>query len=167
MQTVAHPDLYDELDGDRNSHASPFARLMESDVEVGRLLQIGIRTENRHQQEQADRFGVEQIKMKDFDAQVASTLVRFEHPLYISIDLDVLDPAFAPGVSHLEPGGMSVRELLSVLHAVDAPKGVVGGDVVELNPDRDHNGLTGFVAAKLVVELAGVMGLNMRKIVAE
>ena len=75
-------------------------------------------------------------------------------PLYISIDLDGLDPAFAPGVSHHEPGGLSVREVLNVLARQTAR--LVGADVVELNPDRDINDMTAAVAAKFVKELAGM-----------
>jgi arginase family enzyme len=74
-----------------------------------------------------------------------------EGPLYVSIDLDGLDPAVAPGVSHHEPGGLTVRDILNVLHAQRAP--LVGADIVELNPDRDINGMTATVAAKLVREL--------------
>jgi arginase family enzyme len=73
--------------------------------------------------------------------------------MYISIDLDVLDPAFAPGVSHHEPGGMSVRDVIDVIQGIAGP--VVGADVVELNPLRDINDMTAMVAAKLVKELAG------------
>ena len=76
-------------------------------------------------------------------------------PVYVSLDLDVLDPAFAPGVSHHEPGGMSEREVLDVIQAIDAP--IVGADVVELNPSRDLNGVTAMVGAKLVREIAGMM----------
>ena len=79
-----------------------------------------------------------------------------EAPLYISIDLDALDPAFAPGVSHHEPGGLSVRDILAVLHRVPGP--IVGADVVEYNPTRDINGMTATVAAKLVKELCGMVG---------
>jgi len=79
-----------------------------------------------------------------------------EAPLYVSIDLDGLDPAFAPGVSHHEPGGLSTRDILAVLHRIKAP--IVGADVVELNPSRDINQMTATVAAKLVKELAGLAG---------
>ncbi|HKC01885.1 MAG TPA: agmatinase [Sphingomicrobium sp.] len=148
----AHPDLYDDFGGDPLSHASPFARIMEQGL-AGRLVQVGIRTLNRHCREQAQRFGVEMIEMRHFAAAAVPILGA---PLYISIDLDGLDPAFAPGVSHLEPGGLTVRELLSVLHRVDAP--IVGADVVEYNPTRDINGMTAVVAAKLVKELAALAG---------
>jgi len=73
--------------------------------------------------------------------------------VYISIDVDCLDPAFAPGVSHIEPGGLSFRDVLNILHNLQAD--VVAADVVEFNPQRDTvDGMTGMVAAKLVRELA-------------
>ena len=96
----AHPDLYDELDGNRLSHACPFARVMEEKL-IGRLVQIGIRTATPHQRAQAERFGVETFEMRDWTDETALP----DGPCYVSLDLDVLDPAFAPGVSHHEPGG--------------------------------------------------------------
>lgn len=146
----AHPDLYDDFEGDPLSHASPFARIMEGG-HARRLVQVGIRTMNRHCREQVMRFGVEVFEMRDFRADRVPIP---ESPLYISIDLDALDPAFAPGVSHHEPGGLSVRDVISVLHRVPSP--IVGADVVEFNPSRDLNGMTAVVAAKFVKELAAL-----------
>ena len=72
--------------------------------------------------------------------------------VYISVDVDCLDPAFAPGVSHIEPGGLSFRDVLNILHNLQAD--VVAADVVEFNPQRDTvDGMTAMVAAKLVREL--------------
>lgn len=147
----AHPDLYDELDGNRYSHACPFARIMEEGL-AKRLVQVGIRTMVPHQEEQARRFGVEVIDMRNL-APVWD--LSFHGPVYISLDMDCLDPAFAPGVSHHEPGGMSTRELLSIIQKV--PGEIVGADIVEYNPDRDINGMTGMVAAKLLKELMARM----------
>lgn len=148
----AHPDLYDDFEGDPLSHASPFAGIMEKGL-ARRLVQVGIRTMNGHCREQARRFGVEVIEMRDFAPEHVPIP---DGPLYVSIDLDGLDPAFAPGVSHHEPGGLSTRDLLSVLHRIEG--GIVGADVVELNPSRDINGMTATVAAKLVKELAALAG---------
>lgn len=148
----AHPDLYDDFEGDPLSHASPFARIMERGL-AKRLVQAGIRTMNGHCREQARRFGVEVIEMRDF---AADRVPIPDPPLYVSIDLDGLDPAFAPGVSHHEPGGLSTRDILAVLHRIEGP--IVGADVVELNPSRDINQMTATVAAKLVKELAGLAG---------
>ena len=147
----AHPDLYEEYEGNRFSHACPFARIMEEGL-AKRLVQVGIRTLNVHQAEQAARFGVEMATMSAFDADA----VRIpEGPLYITIDLDALDPAFAPGVAHREPGGLSVRDLIRVLHRVKGP--VVGADIVELRPASDRDGVTAVVAAKLLKEVAGLL----------
>ncbi|MDP9415916.1 MAG: agmatinase family protein [Pseudomonadota bacterium] len=148
----AHPDLYHDFEGDPHSHASPFARIMERGL-ARRLVQVGIRTLNRHCREQADRFGVEIVEMRNF----ASERVPIpDGPLYISIDLDGFDLAVAPGVSHHEPGGMTARELLQVLSRVGVR--VVGADVVEYNPLRDINGVTAVLAAKLVKEVASLAG---------
>ena len=147
----AHPDIYDEFEGNRLSHACPFARIMEERL-AGRLVQVGIRTATAHQRAQVERFGVEMIEMKRFRATAPP---RFDTPVYVSFDLDALDPAFAPGVAHREPGGLSTREALDVIAAVDAP--IVGADVVELNPQQDVSGMTAMVAAKLVKEIAGRM----------
>jgi arginase len=147
----AHPDLYDSFEGNRLSHACPFARIMEAGL-AKRLVQVGIRTINGHQREQAGRFGVDVIEMRSlggFDR------LKADGPVYVTFDMDVLDPAFAPGISHREPGGMSVREAIAHLHAIEGA--IVGADVVEFNPVRDVDGLTATVAAKIVKELLGKM----------
>jgi len=147
----AHPDLYDELGGNRYSHACPFARIMEENL-ADRLVQVGIRTMTDHQYEQALRFGVEVIEMNNI---ATAKKIVFDGPVYISLDMDCLDPAFAPGVSHHEPGGMSTRELLEIINSIQG--NIVGADLVEFNPERDINGMTGMVAAKLLKELIDKM----------
>jgi len=150
----AHPDLYDDFEGNPRSHASPFARIMERGL-ARRLVQVGIRTLNRHCAKQAERFGVEIVEMRRFSPDSVPLPAG---PLYISIDLDGFDPAFAPGVSHHEPGGLSVRDVLAVLDRVRAP--IVGADIVEYNPSRDLNGVTAVLAAKLVREVAALCHRN-------
>lgn len=147
----AHPDLYDELDGNRLSHACPFARIMEEGLAT-RLVQVGIRTMNAHQQAQAERFGVEVHPMNRWDPK---TDLRLTGPLYLSIDLDALDPAYAPGVSHHEPGGLSVREVIQLIQDIRVP--VVGADIVEYNPQRDVHDMTAAVCLKLIKEVAARM----------
>ena len=147
----AHPDLYDEYEGNRLSHACPFARIMEAGL-AKRLVQVGIRTMNRHQREQAQKFGVQVVEMRGLPAYEK---LKAGGAVYITFDMDVLDPAFAPGVSHREPGGMSVREAISHLHAIEGE--IVGADVVEYNPVQDVAGMTATVAAKIVKEILGKM----------
>jgi agmatinase len=150
----AHPDLYADFEGNPRSHASPFARIME-DGRATRLVQIGIRTLTRHCREQADRFGVEIIPVEGFHPDQVPVL---DGPLYISVDLDGIDPSEAPGVAHPEPGGLTVREVLAVLARQKAR--IVGADIVELNPNRDVNEVTAILAAKLVRELAALIHVN-------
>jgi arginase len=147
VQLDAHPDLYDEFEGDRLSNACPFARIME-EGRVRRLVQVGIRTMNAPQRAQADRFGVEVVDMMAWRPDLTVTA---EGPVYVSLDLDVLDPAFAPGVSHPEPGGLSTRDVIGILQRLRGH--VVGADLVELNPTCDPTGVTAMAAAKLAKEL--------------
>ena len=147
----AHPDLYDEFDGNQNSHACPFARILEENLVI-RLVQVGIRTMDGHQYEQAKRFGVEVIEMKNI-SKIGQ--IKFDGPVYLSLDLDCLDPAYAPGVSHHEPGGMSTREVLGIIRNFKGR--LVGADIVEYNPERDLHGMTGMVAGKILKEIIGRM----------
>jgi arginase len=144
----AHPDLYPTFQGNPLSHASPFARILEHGG-IGGLVQIGIRTMTPPQQRVAEQYGVRVFGAWEL-AQARAALP--EGPVYVTLDLDGLDPAFAPGVSHREPGGLSVREVLELVRAI--PGRVVGADVVEYNPDRDVAGLTASVAAKFAREFA-------------
>ena len=143
----AHGDLYDEFDGNRYSHACPFARIMEEGL-ASRLVQVGIRTMTDHQREQAGRFGVEVIEMKHWNRNLQFNL---QGPVYVSLDMDAIDPAFAPGVSHHEPGGFTSREMLHLLQNIQG--NVVGADLVEFNPARDASGITAMLTAKLFKEM--------------
>jgi arginase len=145
----AHGDLYDEFEGDRYSHACPFARIMEEGL-CGRLVQVGLRTLTPHQRQQIKRFGIDCIEMQHFAGGARPAIAG---PVYLSIDLDGLDPAFAPGVSHREPGGLTVRDVVTMIHGVRGP--IVGADVVECNPSQDATGVTVEAAAKIVREIAG------------
>jgi len=145
----AHPDLYEELYGDRYSHACPFARIVEDSL-VQNLIQVGIRASTGQQQAKALEYGVRTIWMKDLK-EIPS--LKFSNPLYISFDMDALDPAFAPGVSHHEPGGFSTRQVINMIHSLKAK--IVGLDVVELNPKRDKAGITAAAAVKIIKEVVG------------
>lgn len=147
----AHPDLYDDFRGNRYSHASPFARIMEEGLAT-RLVQVGIRTINGHQRAQAERFGVEIHEMRDWQDDLR---LEFDSPIYISFDMDALDPAFAPGVSHREPGGLSTRQAIDLIQRLEGS--VVGADIVEFNPRMDPLQITGTVCAKLLKEIATKM----------
>ncbi len=147
----AHSDLYDNFEEDPYSHACPFARIMENGLAT-RLVQVGIRTLNTHQAKQAKKFNVEIHQMKNLDL---SSIPKFENPLYISLDMDGFDPAFAPGVSHHEPGGLTTRQVIDLIQNIDAE--VVGADIVEYNPKRDFQNMTAYLAAKMMKEILGKM----------
>ena len=153
----SHPDLYEELYGDRFSHACPFARIMEEGL-AQNLVQVGIRAATREHREKAVRYGIRMIEMKDIGEALS---LRFSHPLYISFDMDALDPAFAPGVSHHEPGGLSTRQAIDILHSLAAD--IVGMDVVEVNPERDVSGITAAAAVKIIMEVIGKIALQKKQ----
>ncbi len=144
----AHPDLYDSFEGNIYSHACPFARIMEKSL-AKRLVQAGIRTTDGHQRKQSKKFGVEVKEMKDGMGWLNE--IEFEGPVYLSLDLDCLDPAFAPGVSHHEPGGMTTRQVIDIIQNLKGK--IIGADIVEYNPDRDLGSMTSMVAAKLLKEI--------------
>ena len=151
VQFDAHGDLYDELDGNRYSHACPFARIMEAGL-AKRLIQIGIRAMTPFQWQQVERFGVEVHEAWN----VEGMQLALDGPVYVSLDLDCLDPAYAPGVSHHEPGGLTSRQLLQMIKTLPTDQ-LVGADVVELNPHRDLVNMTAMVGAKCVKELLDKM----------
>jgi arginase len=150
----AHPDIYDEFEGSRLSHACPFARIMEAGL-AKRLVQVGIRTQSQIQREQIKKFGVEVLEMKDHPEKPE---LNFDGPVYISFDMDALDPAFAPGVSHREPGGLSTRQAIAAIQSIRGK--IVGADIVEYNPKMDIPGMTDMVAAKILKEIAARMIKN-------
>lgn len=147
----AHADLYHDFEGDKYSHACPFARIMENGF-AAKLVQVGIRTLNTHQAEQAKKYKVEIHEMKNLDLK---KIPKFKNPLYISLDMDGFDPAFAPIVSHHEPGGLSSRQVIDLIQSIDTE--VIGADIVEYNPERDFQNMTAFLAAKMMKEIIGKM----------
>ena len=92
------------------------------------------------------------IEMKDFKADV---VFSFDSPVYISVDTDGLDPAYAPGVAHPEGGGLTTREVVRIIQSLHGT--VVGADIVEMNPTRDVSGITAAACSKILKEIAGRM----------
>jgi arginase len=145
----AHPDLYDDLYGDRLSHACPFARVLEDGLAAS-VVQVGVRAVTAAHRAKALKNGVRMVEMKAIQDPLH---LRFANPVYISFDMDALDPAFAPGVAHHEPGGLSTRQAVQVIQALKGR--IVGLDVVELNPARDPAAITAAAAFKIIKETAG------------
>ncbi len=156
IQIDAHPDLYPVYEGNPNSHACVAARLLEMS-HVASVTQLGIRTLNPLQREQAERFrdGVRLFFAYDLPGRLpALPHIPPDAPVYLTVDLDGFDPAFAPGVTHPVPGGLTPRQVLDFIRT--APWKLVGMDVVELNPDLDVNNQTAVLAARLLHEGMGL-----------
>jgi len=148
----AHPDMYPEYYGNPYSHACTVRRLVEEGLVKGEnVVQIGVRAPTKEQLEFAEEQGI-----KIVTASEVWLGKRIEVPFeraYLSFDMDVLDPAFAPGVGNPEPGGLSTRELVEVIKGLNVE--VVAFDIVELNPNYDYKGITTFAAAKIIREVLG------------
>jgi arginase len=151
LQIDAHPDLYDVYEGNRFSHACPFARILEDGL-AKKLIQVGIRALTASQKPQVTRFEVE---IHDMASWTDDLELDLSGPVYLSLDVDALDPAFAPGISHREPGGLSTRQVIRIIQSLTGD--LVGADIVEFNPDMDVSGVTGMVCAKLLKEIAAKM----------
>lgn len=150
LHVDAHPDLHEDYEGDPFSHASPFARAHEDGL-IARHVIVGVRCWDPHQKAQAERYGVTVLGADEAERVPAEL---FAAPLYFSLDLDGLDPAFAPGVSHPEPGGLTTLDALALIRRIKGP--LIGADVVELNPERDPMLATARVVVRLVKELAAL-----------
>jgi agmatinase len=151
----AHADFYDEVEGSRSTGASQLRRLAELPF-VGMVSAIGLRNADRAEIDDirghGGRFATTREVLERGAADVVAENVRAT-PLYVSVDLDVLDSSVAPGHSLPEPGGLSYRELRALLAAVAHRGRVIGFDVVELNPALDPSGATARVAAWVATHL--------------
>ncbi|MFW9994256.1 MAG: agmatinase [Candidatus Odinarchaeota archaeon] len=161
----AHPDLYDELEGDKYSHACVLRRIIDqTDLQPSNIVQVGIRAPTPQQLDFAGKTGIKIISTKEFQekgpAEIAVALKDYFlakiESVYLSIDLDVLDPSFAPGIGNPQPGGLTTREIIDFIHGL-AGITIYAMDIVELCTDYDHSGITAYAAAKLIQETLGIM----------
>jgi len=163
----AHLDLRDEYDDLRIMHATYLRRLIERRPGL-RVAHIGARAATKDEWRFAAEAGVtiitaDQVHAAGEEGAARQLEVALEGvaSVYVSIDLDGLDPAYAPGVSNPEAGGISSRQLLRYLYALrDTP--IRGFDIVELCPQYDPSGITAVVAAKFLAELCGLAHLQRR-----
>ncbi|MFX1513155.1 MAG: agmatinase [Promethearchaeota archaeon] len=161
----SHPDLYDDYEGNKHSHACVLRRIIdETEIDPTNVVQVGIRAPTPEQLEYAAEFGILIISTPEFQRYgAAKTLSKIKNHFkekidytYLSIDLDVIDPAYAPGLGNPQPGGISTREIIDFIHELsDLPLFAV--DIVEFCPNHDYSGVTAFLAAKLIQETLGIM----------
>lgn len=157
----SHFDTWDEYFGEKCTHGTPFKRALEEDlIDVDHSIHVGIHgTINDYTDIENDKkLGFKTIFTTEFDSLglfgiIDKILSRVEDtPVYISIDIDCIDPAYAPGTGTPEPGGMTSRELFSILKGINKLN-VIGGDVVEVSPSYDANNITSQLAAHIAYEL--------------
>jgi len=167
----AHLDTWDIDFGKCHSHGTPFRRAAEAGyLDQNHCLHIGIRGP---QFEKADLtadadLGFEIIYGEWFEERGTKAIIEQmrerlgDRPVYVSVDIDVLDPAFAPATGTPESGGLTSRELLAVLRGM-AGLNVVSADLVEVAPAYDHAEITGIAAARVAYELISVMAVDMHQ----
>jgi len=157
LQLDAHRDLREEYLGSRINHATVMRRVLDR-VGPERLIQLGVRSCSSEEAEfgKGIRFYTTEQLLEEGESVLRE--VRREvgsSPVYLTLDLDVLDPAFAPAVSTPEPGGLSTLDLLRILRGLRGLN-LKGFDVVEVVPPFD-TGITAFAAARAIYELLGIL----------
>jgi agmatinase len=170
VQFDTHADTATDLWGVEYSHGSPFRHLVDRDLLRGeRLVQVGLRgywpfpEEFAWMRERGLRWHrMEEIIERGIDAVVGDVLGEIEDAsaLFLSVDIDCLDPAFAPGTGTPEPGGMSTRELLRAVRRLTVERGMVGMEVVEVSPPYDSAGITAIAAHQVVLEALSGLALH-------
>ncbi|MFN4132828.1 MAG: agmatinase [Candidatus Hadarchaeales archaeon] len=159
VQLDAHADLREEYLGDRICHATVMRRILDKTAPE-KIAQLGIRSWSGEEAEflkKTKHFFITTEALLERKNEAVEQLKRVvgDAPTYLTVDLDVLDPAFAPGVATPEPGGLSTADLLMIIREI-AKLNIVGCDVVELTPPHD-NGTTAFVAARIAYEMLAIM----------
>jgi arginase family enzyme len=155
----AHPDT--ENNFSPPSHEDYLRVLIEEGIISSRqVILVGLRSISKNEIEYLrnkkilyfDMNKIHDLGIHELCEILMENLMRFEN-YYISLDIDVLDPSFAPGTGYCEPGGLSTRDMLYVLSRFKKMKKLKCADLVEVNPDKDINGMTINAAAKLAIEL--------------
>ncbi|MFO7288583.1 agmatinase [Planifilum fulgidum] len=149
----AHADLRTEYEGETLSHATPLRKIAEL-IGPENVIQLGIRSGTREEFEYAASSGIRFHPFEVLKPLVEELPALAGRPVYVTVDIDVLDPAFAPGTGTPEPAGITSRELMESLHAIARSEvKVVGADLVEVAPAYDPTDQTAVAAAKMVREM--------------
>lgn len=170
LQLDAHTDTWDSYFGSKLTHGTIFRRAVEEGVVAGdRSVQIGLRGSLYSPGDYADNaaLGFTTLLARDLDAAgvagaVALAIEHLRGPVYITVDIDCLDPAYAPGTGTPEAGGLTSRELLAILRGLAGKVNVVAADVVEVSPPYDPAGVTAVAAANVTYELLTLLVLSLR-----
>ncbi|MFO0974554.1 MAG: agmatinase [Phycisphaerae bacterium] len=154
LQIDAHADLRDEYEGTPHSHACAMRRVLDLGA---KLVAVGIRNYSRDEQRFMQRRGIAPVSARECHADpnwIERVVARLDSPIYVTIDIDGLDPAYAPGTGTPEPGGLTWFQVVDLLRAVTRAHRVVAADLVEVMP-LPGSMQTEFLAAKLIYKLIG------------
>ncbi|MGH3275828.1 MAG: agmatinase [Streptosporangiaceae bacterium] len=166
----AHLDTWDTYFDAPTTHGTIFRRAFEENLLIeDHSVHVGIRgpVYGRADLDDDRGFGFRTIRASDIDVlgvsgAIQAIVERVEHlPVYLSVDIDVLDPAFAPGTGTPEAGGLSSRELLAVLRGL-TPVNLIGGDLVEVAPAYDHAEITSIAAATVIFDIITLLSGGKR-----
>ncbi|MEH7480714.1 agmatinase [Neobacillus drentensis] len=149
----AHTDLREQYEGEPLSHSTPIRKIAEH-IGPNNVYSFGIRSGMKEEFEWAKQNGMHISKFEVFEPlkEILPTLAG--RPVYVTIDIDVLDPAHAPGTGTVDCGGITSKELLASIHAIARSEvNVVGGDLVEVAPIYDPSEQTANTASKLIREM--------------
>jgi agmatinase len=164
----AHLDTWDTYFGAPTTHGTPFRRASEEGlIDRERSMHVGIRGPLYSAKDLSDDgiLGFQVVRSDDYQLDGLAGVVErvrtrlADGPVYVSVDIDVLDPAHAPGTGTPEAGGLTSRELLHTLRSL-AGANVVGADIVEVAPAYDHAEITGIAAAHVAYELLAVLAVR-------
>ena len=170
LQLDAHTDTWDSYFGSKLTHGTMFRRAVEEElIDAHSSVQIGLRGSLYGPDDSADNegLGFTTLLARDFDragvdGAVRLALKKLRSPVYITVDIDCLDPAFAPGTGTPEAGGLTSRELLAILHGLASRVNIASADVVEVSPPYDPTGATAVAAANVAYALIGLIVLSLR-----
>jgi agmatinase len=170
LQFDAHTDTWDSYYGSKVTHGTIFRRAVEEGIVDGTSsVQIGLRGSLYSAGDYGENaeLGFTTVLARDFDrvgvdGAVELALSRLKSPTYITVDVDCLDPAFAPGTGTPEAGGLTSRELLAMLRGLASRVNLAAADVVEVSPPYDPTGSTAVAAANVGYELIGLLVLSLR-----
>jgi agmatinase len=165
VQFDAHMDLRNEYLGEKWSHACVMRRITE-EVGVPHLIEVGVRAPSKEEYQFAKKNGLNFFTSENVNGNLRETRERIKKLLdpasriYLSIDIDCLDPSVAPGVGNPEPEGINITTLLSLIQGIVDSR-VRALDVVEVSPPNDPSGITAVGAAKMTFEILNMLGKTL------
>ena len=161
----AHPDLYYHYKGNIYSHACVLRRILDqTKINPSNIIQIGIRASTEEQRAFAKNADIKTISTNELQREGTAATARIikekfsqvVDQIYLSVDLDVLEPGYAPGLGNPEPAGLTTRDVVNLIQEL-AGLSILAFDIVEYCPDYDQSDITAFAAAKLIKEILGIM----------